>query len=102
MLDEKEINNIREELKNCKNPLFFFHDDPDGLCSFLLLYRYIKEGSGVVVKAKPTLDKRFISKVHEYSPDKVFIVDVPIVDQEFIDEAKTKVVWIDHHEPLER
>ena len=102
MLGEKEINNIREELKNCKNPLFFFHDDPDGLCSFLLLYRYIKEGSGVVVKAKPTLDKRFISKVHEYSPDKVFIVDVPIVDQEFIDEAKTKVVWIDHHEPLER
>ncbi len=102
MLGEKEIKQIREELDNCKNPLFFFHDDPDGLCSFLLLYRYIREGHGIVFKAKPGLGMNFIKNVRNYEPDKIFILDIPIVDQEFIDEAKVPVVWIDHHTPLER
>jgi single-stranded DNA-specific DHH superfamily exonuclease len=102
MLSDKEVKKIREELDNCKNPLFFFHDDPDGLCSFLLLYRYIKEGHGIVFKAKPGLGVRFVRKVEEYMPDKIFILDIPIVDQEFIDKAKTPIIWIDHHKPLER
>ncbi len=102
MLSDKEIKQIREELDNCKNPLFFFHDDPDGLCSFLLLYRYIREGYGIVFKAKPGLGVNFIRKVDEYMPDKVFILDIPIVDQEFLDKANAPVVWIDHHRPLER
>ncbi len=102
MLSDKEVKQIREELQNCKNPLFFFHDDPDGLCSFLLLYRYIKEGHGIVFKAKPGLGVRFVRKVEEYMPDKIFILDIPIVEQEFIDKAKTRIIWIDHHKPLER
>ena len=102
MLSDKEIGQIREELENCKNPLFFFHDDPDGLSSFLLLYRYIKEGRGVVFKAKPGLGVSFLRKVEEYSPDKIFILDIAIVDQEFIDNVKVPIVWIDHHGPYER
>lgn len=102
MLSDKETKQIKEELDNCKNPLFFFHDDPDGLCSFLLLYRHIKEGHGIVFKSKPGLGVNFLRKVNEYMPDKVFILDIPIVDQEFIDGAKVPVIWIDHHEPLER
>jgi len=102
MLSDKEIKQIREELDNCKNPLFFFHDDPDGLCSFLLLYRYVKEGHGVIFKAKPGLGVRFLKKVEEYMPDKLFILDIPLVDQEFIDKVKVPVIWIDHHGPYER
>ena len=98
MLSDKEIKQIREELENCKNPLFFFHDDPDGLCSFLLLYRYVKEGHGIVFKAKPGLGVNFVRKVEEYMPDKIFILDIPIVDQEFIDKVKVPIVWIDHHD----
>lgn len=91
------------ELLNCKKPLFFFHDDPDGLCSFLLFYRFIKEGKGVVVKSSPKLTgDLFIRKVKEYEPDKVFVLDIPIVNQDFIDAVKTPIIWIDHHEPLER
>jgi len=93
---------LREELENCKNPLFFFHDDPDGLCSFLLLYRYVKEGHGKVFKAKPGLGVNFVRKVEEYMPDKIFILDIPIVDQEFIDKVKVPIVWIDHHGPYDR
>ncbi|HZX44704.1 MAG TPA: DHH family phosphoesterase [Candidatus Nanoarchaeia archaeon] len=102
MLNEKDVSRIKEELDNCKNPLFFFHDDPDGLSSFLLLYRYIREGHGIVFKAKPGLSAKFLPKVAEYSPDKIFILDIPLVDQEFIDGAKTPVIWIDHHGPYVR
>jgi len=101
-LTQKQINQIKEELDNCKNPLFFFHDDPDGLSSFLLLYRYKGEGRGVVVKrATPQIDEHFVRKVEEYAPDKIFILDIAVVDQGFVDAVKLPIIWIDHHEPLE-
>lgn len=103
MLSNKQIEEIKEELDNCKNPLYFFHDDPDGLCSFLLLYRYRKEGHGIIVKrATPQVDKQFIPKVDSYNPDKIFILDLAVVEQEFIDKVKVPVIWVDHHEPLKR
>ncbi|MBW2983542.1 DHH family phosphoesterase [Candidatus Woesearchaeota archaeon] len=101
-LTPSQVKQIREELVTCKNPLFFFHDDPDGLCSFLLLYKYIREGYGVVVKSVPRVDEKFLRKVQEYQPDKVFILDIAIVDQYFIDQVKVPIIWIDHHEPLDR
>ncbi|MFH1399498.1 MAG: DHH family phosphoesterase [Candidatus Woesearchaeota archaeon] len=101
-LTTKQITEIKDELDTAYNPLFFYDDDPDGLASFLLLYRYIKEGHGVVVKAKPELDESFLRKVEEYKPDKIFLLDKPQVSQEFIDGAKTKIIWIDHHEPIPR
>ena len=101
MLPKKQIEEIKEELDNCKNPLYFFHDDPDGLCSFLLLYRYKREGHGIIVKrATPQIDEQFIPKVNMYNPDKIFILDLAVVEQEFIDKAKVPIIWIDHHEPL--
>lgn len=102
MLTEKQINQIKEELDTCKNPLFFFHDDPDGLSSFLLLYRYVREGYGIVFKAKPGLGVSFLKKVEDYKPDKIFILDIAVVDQEFIDKVKVPIIWIDHHGPYER
>lgn len=102
MLDSKDIQRIREELDNCKNPLYFFHDDPDGLASFLLLYRHIGEGHGIPVKATPSVDAKFIGKIEEYHPDKIFILDLALVGEEFMEKARelrVSVVWIDHHEP---
>ena len=100
-LTQEQVKSIREELDNCKNPLYFFHDDPDGLSSFLLLYRYKKEGNGVIVKrATPQVDEQFLAKVEEYNPDKIFILDIAVVDQGFIDNVKAKVIWIDHHTPI--
>lgn len=102
MLSDKQINQIRDEIEHCKRPIFFFHDDPDGLCSFLLLYRHIHEGKGVVIKTKPNIGEMFAAKVEEYGADKVFVLDVAMVEQGFIDRVKVPVVWIDHHNPLER
>ena len=103
MLTEKEIEQIRDELLTAKRPIFFFHDDPDGLASFLLLYRVVNEGKGIVVKATPRLVKElFAPKVEEYGADKVFVLDIAMLEQEFIDSVKVPVVWIDHHAPLQR
>lgn len=101
-LSTAQIKQIRDHLDNCKRPLFFFDDDQDGLCSFLQLYRYKNEGQGIIVKTHPKLGTVFVQKVREFQPDKVFILDVAIVEQEFLDEMKVPVLWIDHHGPFER
>ncbi len=101
-LSSEQIKQLREHLDSCKKPLFFFDDDQDGLCSFLQLYRYKKEGKGIIVKTTPKLGTVFVSKVHEYQPDKVFILDLAVVEQDFLDEMKVPVIWIDHHGPFER
>lgn len=96
-LSQKQIEQIKEELDNCKRPIFFFHDDPDGLCSFLLLYRYLNEGKGVVVKTNPEMDINFARKANEYEADKVFVLDIAKMSQDFVDNVKVPIIWIDHH-----
>ena len=102
MLTDKQIKEIRDELRHCKKPIFFFHDDPDGLCSFLLFYRFLGEGKGVVIKTKPNIGEMFVRKVDEYGADKVFVLDIAMVEQGFIDRVRVPVIWVDHHGPYER
>ncbi|MDP1729498.1 MAG: hypothetical protein Q8L27_04815, partial [archaeon] len=100
MLSEKEINEIREHLENAQNPVFFFDNDPDGLCSFLLLQRYIGRGRGVAIKSLPGLSETYFKKVEEFNADYIFVLDKPIIDDEFVKEAeknKIPLVHIDHH-----
>ncbi|MBI1970048.1 DHH family phosphoesterase [Candidatus Woesearchaeota archaeon] len=101
-LTKEQFQQIREELDYCNKPLFFFDDDPDGLASFLLLYRYKREGKGIPVKSTPKVDDKFVRNVEEYQPDKVFIVDIPMVEQSFLDQVSMPVIWIDHHTPCKR
>ena len=101
-LTKKDYDKIKEELDNCKKPLYLFHDDADGLASFLLFYKYKREGKGLVIKKTPRIDSSFVRKVDEYMPDKVFILDIAMVDQEFLDKVDVPVIWIDHHSPLKR
>ncbi len=97
MLTVKEAEEIKEALLTSKQPLFFFHDDPDGLASYLLCDRFIKEGQGFPIKARPCITKSYLSRVEEVRPDKIFILDVALVEQDFIDAVKVPIIWIDHH-----
>jgi len=102
VLTQNERSKITDELMNCQRPLFLFHDDPDGLASFLLFYRWKKEGRGFPIKAVPRITIAYLQKIEDYDADKVFILDIANVDQEFLDLVKVPVVWIDHHQLLER
>lgn len=100
MLTKKQIEEIREHLSRAQNPVFFFDDDPDGLCSFLILRRFIGRGKGVPIKSFPELDKSYLRRVNEFNSDYVFILDKPLVSSEFFEEARKinmPLVWIDHH-----
>ncbi len=99
MIPESKLKEIKDHLNSSENPLFFFDNDTDGLCSYLLLKRYIKRGKGIVTKSSPYSSAPYLRKIEEYSPDKVFILDKPIVNQEVIDKTKVPIIWIDHHIP---
>jgi len=100
MLTKKQISEIREHLENAQRPIFFFDNDQDGLCSFLLLQRYLGRGKGVPVKSFPELIPDYFRKITELNADYVFILDKPVVSQEFFKMAREiniPIVWIDHH-----
>jgi hypothetical protein len=96
MIPDKQIKEIRQDLMESARPLIFFDDDPDGLCSFIQFYKLNPEGTGVIYKRSSALDSSFLRKVEEIQPDKVFILDIPKVDQSFPDKVKN-ISWIDHH-----
>jgi single-stranded DNA-specific DHH superfamily exonuclease len=100
MLTKKQIKEIREHLDKAQNPVFFFDNDPDGLCSFLLLQRYCGKGRGVSVTSFPNLTVDYFRKVKELNADYIFILDKPLVSKEFFEavrQVNIPIVWIDHH-----
>ncbi|MEM2956272.1 MAG: DHHA1 domain-containing protein [Candidatus Pacearchaeota archaeon] len=104
MLNKEQLQEIREWLEKAQNPLFFFDNDVDGLISFLLLQRFIERGKGIPIKSFPELNKSYARKISELKPDVIFILDKPLVDAAFFEEARVQnipVIWIDHH-PLQK
>lgn len=100
MLDAKQIEEIKEHLNKAQNPVFFYDNDADGLCSFLLLRRYIGRGKGVAVKSYPDLNIQYLRRVVEFKSDYIFILDKPVISEEFVkevDKMQIPIVWIDHH-----
>lgn len=101
MLTPKQIEEIREHLDKAQNPLFLFDNDADGLCSFLLLQRYIGRGKGVPIRSFPELNVDYLRRVTELDADYIFILDKPVVSKDFLEEVhkmNLPIVWIDHHE----
>jgi len=98
----KELGIVKKKLDESKNPFFFFDDDPDGVCAFLQFYKYKREGNWHLVKSSPNLTKQYSNKVNPLN-DKVFILDKPLVDDDFLESTKNyDVIWVDHHEPQDK
>ena len=97
MITDQEIIKIKELLDNTHRPLIFFDDDPDGLCSFLMIYKHIGDGKGIPIKTSPDLNEQYLKVVEEYGPDRIIILDKPQVSEQFIAKAKVPILWIDHH-----
>lgn len=105
-LTQNEYKAIRGELQASERPFFLFHDDPDGLVSFLLLKRFAGKGKGMMVKAEPNVNDRFLAAVKNARPDSIFVLDVALMQQSFVDTVKSSafgvktIVWLDHHQPV--
>ncbi len=101
MLNERQLEEIREHLENAKNPVFFFDNDPDGLCSFLILQRYIGRGRGISLRGHSSVTKSFFKRVEELKADYIFVLDRAVFEDDFLklaNEANIPVVGIDHHD----
>jgi len=101
----QKLAKIKKRIAEAQKPLIFFHDDCDGICSFLIIDRYFKhpDKSYVIVKSLPSVDKRFITKARTKNPDKIIVLDLARIEQSFLERIKTEIIWIDHHavqEPL--
>jgi len=101
-IKKEDLKNIRKELTNSKRPVILFDDDPDGISSFLMVYKFVGEGRGIPVKNSPNITVDYAKKVNDYSPDLVIILDKALVSQDFINKIKAKIIWIDHHPIVER
>jgi single-stranded DNA-specific DHH superfamily exonuclease len=101
MLSEKQISEIREHLEKAQNPIFYYDNDADGFCSYVLLRRFLDRGKGVAVRSFPELDAGYARKAKELNADYVFVLDKPVLSREFMqemDDMGLPVVWIDHHD----
>jgi len=101
MLTPTQLEQIREKLESSQNPLFFYDNDADGLCSFLILRRSLDRGRGVTIKSFPDLKEQYTKKIDELNPDTIIILDKAEISKEFADHAEKKgipIIWIDHHE----
>src|SRR3989338_3423100 len=99
-LTDEELDAIRKELRECKNPLFIYDDDADGTTSFLPLYRWAKEGKGIVVKSKPMGDESFRRGAEGNDPDKVVVVRMGVISEKVDEAVKRPVIWIALPQPL--
>src|SRR3989344_3416255 len=97
MISQEELEQIKIYLEKADNPLFFFDDDNDGLCSYVLFRQFTGKGEGIPIKSHPALDISLLNKVEEHRPDTIFVLDKPIITQEFVDHTKVPVFWLDHH-----
>ena len=100
MITDQEIADIRKEIKKSYNPIFFYDDDQDGLCAFLLLWRFAKKGDGYALRGQLTEDH--IEMLERRKVDLIVILDKPLLDQEMIDKIQIPILHIDHHQPLIR
>jgi len=97
MVKFTSLKKIYELIDKSENPLIFFDDDPDGLCSYLQIKKHFKKGHPVVIKSSPELNVTYLKKIEEYSPDLVIVLDKPILSQDFIDKVNVPIIYIDHH-----
>jgi single-stranded DNA-specific DHH superfamily exonuclease len=100
MLTNKQILEIREHLEKAQNPVFFYDNDADGLCSYVLLRRFIDRGKGVAVRSHPDVDEGYAKRAQQLNADYIFVLDRPVLGRKFYEEIKKlqlPIVWIDHH-----
>lgn len=100
MIPQSKIIEIQNLLEKSENPFFYFDNDCDGLCSFILLYKKYKKGHFALSKAILE-EEHFLRKVKEYSPDLIVLLDIAKVPADIKEKVNLPIMLIDHH-PLQK
>jgi single-stranded DNA-specific DHH superfamily exonuclease len=101
MIEKKRLEELKNKLEESSNPLFLFDNDPDGFCSAVILLKNFGKGKAMPIKSFPDIDKTLLDRIDIFSPDKIFILDKPFIDEKFfnlMEEKGIEVFVIDHHE----
>lgn len=101
MVPKEELTRLKKLLEESQNPLFFYDNDVDGLCAYLIFRRALGRGKGVAIKSYPDLKEQYIRKIEELNPDAIIVLDKAEISEEFIlrvDEKNLPIIWVDHHE----
>ena len=98
MLTKQELEGFKKELDESQKPYYFYDDDPDGIASSLLVYRYKQSGYGMIVKARSILTMQFVEKAVNYGADRIFVLDIPQMDDEVLEKINLPISWLDHHD----
>jgi single-stranded DNA-specific DHH superfamily exonuclease len=99
MLSKQELKDLLEELESAQTPFVFYDDDPDGVISYILLKKRFDQYDGTIIKGAPFLEEKYAERVRIEEPDKVVILDKPMVEDNFFKQVQRPIVWVDHHEP---
>lgn len=100
MITKKEMSELRVHIESAKNPIFYYDNDADGLCSFLLLRRTLGVGKGVAVRSYPEIDASYLRHAKKEGADYIFVLDKPVLSNAFVNavnEIGVPLIWIDHH-----
>ena len=87
MINQKKLKEIMDYIEKAENPLVLFDDDPDGLCSYLLLKKIKDQAKGVVIKSSPVLDIPYLKKVEELTKEATYEVEINVNIDTFSDPA---------------
>jgi single-stranded DNA-specific DHH superfamily exonuclease len=102
MLKESEIKEIKKIIENSENPIIYYDNDADGLCSYLLYKKHFEKGTGIRMANTRTLGEDHLRKARELGADLAIMLDIADIPQDFIDGLEVPVLWIDHHPPIKR
>lgn len=97
----KSYKEVGEQLQQMQNPLILYDNDADGLCSFLLLRRWLGRGIGTAVRSYPEVSEQYLSKIDYTKADGVIVLDRHALSLDIINGIKERglsIVWIDHHD----
>lgn len=100
-IQAKKLEGFKSAIDNAKKILVFFDDDCDGLAAYLQVCKYKGEAVGVAIRAVPELKVEYIRKIKEHDPDLILVFDMAMISEEFLDQNKVPLIWVDHHEPKE-
>lgn len=100
MLSSDQLADLRATLERSQNPVFLYDNDADGLCSYVLLRRFLGRGKGIAVRTHPDIDIGYATKAMSLGADLIVVLDCPFLGDAFVSEiaaAGLPLVWIDHH-----